>query len=296
MSTARMNTTTHRSHAANAAPGSGHALRRRVLAGIAAGEFCVAYQGIYRVDNGELAQMEALIRWRHPDYGVLLPGAFCETFKDSEVILAITWLVMETVARDIVEWQSNGGARYSVAVNVPPSVAMMPGFAEHMEAICAAHGVAPDCIELELSESEDLARFPGIGKLVQRLRNKGINIAMDDFGTGYACLAALGPVGFGTVKIAKELLADAAGNETTSTVFSSILDLLTRLKVGIVVEGVETPAQAQWLAQWPHVMAQGFFLARPIFGMEHVPGARRSRIQARTHERHAHRIRLADAA
>jgi EAL domain-containing protein (putative c-di-GMP-specific phosphodiesterase class I) len=301
MNTAGMNTTTHRSPAANAAPKFGHALRRRVLDGLRAGEFCVAYQGIYRVDNGELAQMEALIRWQHPEYGVLLPGAFCETFTDDEVIDTVTWFVMDTVARDIALWQSTGGARYPVAVNVPPSVAAVQGFSERMEAICTQHGITPDCIELELSESEDLARFPTMKSLVQRLRNKGVNVAMDDFGTGYSCLAALAPIEFGTVKIAKEMLAEAPNSTNAGMVFSSILSLLTRMQVNVVVEGVETPAQAQWLAQWPHVLAQGFFLARPTFGMDNVPGVRRVNVSPRRRSHghaHGHRgnMRFANAA
>jgi EAL domain-containing protein (putative c-di-GMP-specific phosphodiesterase class I) len=289
-------TTTHRSHAAVAAPKFGNALRRRVLDGLKAGEFCIAYQGIYRVDNGELTQMEALIRWQHPDYGVLLPGAFCAAFDDPEVILAVTWFVMDAVARDIAAWRKHGGAHYRVAINVPPSIAAMSGFVEHMDAVCAAHDITADCIELELSESEDLARFPSMGKLVQRLMARGVNVAMDDFGTGYACLAALGPIGFGTVKIAKELLADAPSCPNASLVFSSVLALLTRLKVAIVVEGVETPAQAQWLAQWPQVLAQGFFLARPAFGIAKVPGARLADRASHAHRALHGGMRLADAA
>jgi EAL domain-containing protein (putative c-di-GMP-specific phosphodiesterase class I) len=286
--------TAHRSHAAVAAPQFGNALRRRVLEGLKAGEFCIAYQGIYRVDNGDLTQMEALIRWQHPEYGVLLPGAFCAAFDDPEVILAVTWFVMDAVARDIAAWRKHGGAHYRVAVNVPPSIAAMPGFIEHMDAVCAAHDITPECIELELTESEDLARFPSMGKLVQRLMAHGVNVAMDDFGTGYACLASLGPIGFGTVKIAKELLSDAPSCPNASLVFSSVLALLTRLNVTIIVEGVETHAQAQWLAQWPQIMAQGFYLARPAFGIAKVPGAR---LADRTHQSHrVSRMRFADAA
>jgi EAL domain-containing protein (putative c-di-GMP-specific phosphodiesterase class I) len=286
--------TAHRSHAAIAGPATGHALRRRVLEGLESGEFCVAYQGIYRVDNGELAQMEALIRWRHPEYGVLLPGAFYEALKDQEVVVAVTWFVMDTVAHDIAAWLEQGGTRYRVAVNVPPSVAAMPGFAEHMDAVCAVHGITADCIELELSESEDLARFPSMGTLVQRFMDRGVNISMDDFGTGYACLSALAPIRFGTVKIAKELMADAPSCANASLVLSSVMSLLTRLEVSIVVEGVETSAQAQWLAQWPHALAQGFFLARPAFGIGKVPGAQTVAAQRRAG--HAQHVRFADAA
>ncbi len=101
MNTASMNITTHRSPTANAAP--------RFWSCIAASrarrpgrprEFRVAYQGIYRVDSDELTQMEALILWQHPQYGMLLPGAFCEAFSDAEVILGVTWFVMDTVARE----------------------------------------------------------------------------------------------------------------------------------------------------------------------------------------------------
>ncbi|SAK88243.1 diguanylate cyclase/phosphodiesterase with PAS/PAC sensor(s) [Caballeronia ptereochthonis] len=270
-----------------------------MLGGLKAGEFRIAYQGIYRVDSGELAQMEALIRWRHPEYGVLLPGAFSEAFKDAEIMLELTWFVMDAVASDIGAWRARGGAHYPVAVNVPPSIAAMPGFAERMESICRAHGITPDCLELELSESEDLARFPGMQNVVRRFRGKGVSIAMDDFGTGYACLGALGPIDFDTVKIAKELLSEAPRSPNACMVFSSVLALLTRLKVAIVVEGVETRAQAQWLAQWPHVLAQGFFLARPAFGMDNVPGVRLAKAISRrgTSRRDGHRgMRFADAA
>jgi EAL domain-containing protein (putative c-di-GMP-specific phosphodiesterase class I) len=299
--TAKITTTEH-DQAAHAAPDSGHALSSRVLQGLRADEFCIAYQGIYRVDTGELQKMEALIRWRHPEYGVLLPGAFCETFKNADVILAVTRYVLDAVARDIAAWLARGGARYPVAVNVPPSVAAIPGFADSVEAVCDAHGISADCIEIELSESEDLTRFPSMPAIVRTFRDKGVNIAMDDFGTGYACLAVLGPIEFGTVKIAKELLADTPRCKNACRVFSSVLALLERLNVSVVVEGVETPAQAQWLAQWPNVLAQGFFLARPAFGIDKVPGAQintmRRAAQKRTHDAHCghHAIRLANAA
>lgn len=293
-----MNRTTHGSPVGHAAPKSDHAIRHRVLEGLKAREFCIAYQGIYRVDNGELAQMEALIRWRHPQYGVLLPGAFHEAFKDAEIMRELTWFVLDAVSADSAAWRARGGAHYPVAVNVPPSIAAMPGFAERLEAICQANGVAPSCIEIELLESEDFVRIPSMSKVVRRLRNKGVSVAMDDFGTGYSCLAALGPIDFGTVKIAKELLERAPHCPNASMVFSSVLTMLMRLNVSVVVEGVETAAQAQWLAQWPHVLAQGFFLARPAFGIANVPGARRPVAMARHGNTRGNGdgMRLADAA
>lgn len=177
-------------------------------------------------------------------------------------------------------------------MNVPPSIAAMPGFADSVQAVCDAHGLGADCIEIELSESEDLMRFPSMPALVQRFRDKGVNIAMDDFSTGYACLAALGPIDFGTVKIAKELLADTPRCPSACMVFSSVLALLERLQVSVVVEGVETPAQAQW----PNVLAQGFFLARRAFGIDKVPGARISKARRASANRAHHGIRLANAA
>lgn len=249
-------------------------MKRRVLEGLGAGEFCMAYQGIYRVDSGELARLEALLRWRHPEFGLLLPGAFQGALADENVMSEVTDFVMNAVSLDIAAWQAHGGAHYPVAINVPPSIAAADGFIERMDGICAAHGVASSALEIELSENQDLARYPSIPKVVQRLRERGVNVAMDDFGTGFACLAALGPVKFGTVKIAKELLAEAPRCPNACTVFWSVLALLTRLNVSVIVEGVQTRAQAQWLAQWPHVLAQGFHLARPLFGIANVPGAR----------------------
>ncbi|MDR5856505.1 EAL domain-containing protein [Caballeronia sp. LZ062] len=288
-----MKTFLSRSHTSTVAAKTADTLKTRVLEGLEAGEFCMAYQGIYRVDSGELAQMEALIRWRHPEFGVLLPGAFHEALEDEEVMLEVTDFVMNAVSHDIATWQASGGAAYPVAINVPPSVAAAEGFAERLDAVCRDHGIAPSSIEVELSENQDLARFPSIAKVVQRLRARGVNVAMDDFGTGFACLAALGPISFGTVKIAKELLAEAPHNADARTVFSSVLALMARLKLSVVVEGVETAAQAQWLAQWPHAFAQGFYLARPAFGIGKVPGARRIRpVDMKQHRV----VPLADAA
>ncbi|VXC97778.1 Diguanylate phosphodiesterase [Burkholderia sp. 8Y] len=288
-----MKTSTLRSHASHVAPKFGHALKARVLEGLEAGEFCMAYQGIYRVDTGELAQMEALLRWHHPEFGLLLPGAFHEALADEEVMVSVTDFVMNAVSLDIATWHASGGATYPVAINVPPSVAASEGFADRLDAVCRDHGIGPASIEVELSESQDLARFPSIAKVVQRLRARGVNVAMDDFGTGFACLAALGPINFGTVKIAKELLAEAPRNPDARTVFSSVLALMARLKLSVVVEGVETAAQAQWLAQWPHALAQGFYLARPVFGMGSVPGARLARPAKVSRHRS---VPLADAA
>jgi EAL domain-containing protein (putative c-di-GMP-specific phosphodiesterase class I) len=288
-----MRTSTLRSYGSAVAPKSDDALKRRVLEGLEAGEFCMAYQGIYRVDSGELAQMEALIRWRHPDFGLLLPGAFHQALDDEEVMIELTDFVMNAVSSDIAAWQASGGAAYPVAINVTPSVAAVEGFSEWLEAVCVAHRIPASSLEVELSESQDMAQFPSLPQVVQRLRSHGVNVAMDDFGTGYACLAALGPIKFGTVKIAKELLAETPRCPNARTVFSSVLALLMRLDVTVVVEGVETPAQAQWLAQWPQALAQGFHLARPVFGMGNVPGARMAlQCNVRPHRT----LPLADAA
>lgn len=260
---------------------------QRVLAGLRAGEFRMAYQGIYSVESGDLARLEALVRWQHPQYGLLLPGAFADTFDDPDVAAELTAFVIDTVCRELAQWQHDGGAVRPVAINVPPSVAATPGFAQRLQDVCRVHGIEPRCLEIELSEGQDLARFPDLPKVVKLLRMHGVGVAMDDFGTGYACLAALCPTGFSTVKVAKELLSAVPACPNACAVVSAVVALMTQLCMTVVVEGVETAAQAQWLAQWPQLLAQGFFLARPSFGIESVPGARTFALDD------AHRMRAA---
>jgi EAL domain-containing protein (putative c-di-GMP-specific phosphodiesterase class I) len=245
-------------------------LEQRVSEGLQAGEFPLAFQGIYNVKSGKLERVEALIRWMHPDYGMLLPDAFLVALDHPLIALQLTYHVIDSACRVIANAQQNGMPVCPVAVNVPPGVVAHEHFAETIMRIARSYDVAPELLELELVETEDATRLLAAPPLTRPLREAGMRLAIDDFGTGYSSLALLSTIDVDTVKVAREVLGSVPGCPRASAVASGVLSMLERLGVTVVAEGVETPALAQWLTQWPKVLAQGFFYARPTFDYSDV--------------------------
>lgn len=246
-------------------------LCQRVRRGLRAGEFALAFQGIYHIRTGALASAEALIRWLHPEYGTLLPDAFISTIEDPLVARDMTYFVANSTSLQLGQWQREGRPMFPVAINVPPSVALSEHFTQHLERIARTNGIAPGLLQIELSEAEDATRVLTSKGLMAGLHDIGVNIAIDDFGTGYSSLAMLSAMNIDIVKLAKELLVEVPTCPRACAVVSAMLNLLQTLRLTVVVEGVETESQAKWLAQWPHVLTQGFYYGRPTFGLANVP-------------------------
>jgi len=240
-------------------------LERRVSEGLRGGEFPLAFQGIYDVKTGKLERVEALIRWMHPDYGMLLPDAFLVALDHPAIALQMTYHVIDSACRALAHARQKGLPVRPVAVNVPPGVVAHEHFPATIMRIVRAHGVEPALLEIELVETEDAARLLAAPPLTRPLREAGMRLAIDDFGTGYSSLALLSTIDVDTVKVAREVLDSVPSCPRASAVASGVLSMLERLGVTVVVEGVETFALAQWLTQWPKVLAQGFFYARPTF-------------------------------
>src|SRR5690349_10531122 len=246
-------------------------LEQPVSEGLLAGEFRLAFQGSYDVQTGKLARVEALIRWMHPDYGMLLPDAFLVALDHPLVALQLTYHVIDGACRALAHAQRQGQRVCPIAVNVPPRVVADEHFPATVMQIARLHGVEPDLLELELVETEDSTRLLAAPPLTKPLREAGMRLAIDDFGTGYSSLALLSTIDVDTVKVAREMLDGVPDNPRASAVASGVLSMLERLNVAVVVEGVETRALARWLAQWPKVLAQGFFYSRPTFDYADVP-------------------------
>jgi len=257
----------------------GDHLCQRVRKGLRAGEFQLAFQGVYHAGTGALSSAEALIRWMHPKNGMLLPSAFIGTIADPVVASEMTHFVIDSTCSQLGSWQREGHSMFPIAVNVPPSLVAKASFAQRLEHCARSHGVVPGLLQVELSEAEDATKILASKGLMDELREIGVRIAIDDFGTGYSSLAMLSALDVDVVKLAKELLVPVPDNPRACEVASAILNLLEKLAMTVVVEGVETAAQAQWLARWPNVLAQGFYYARPIFGLSNIPECKRAPVK-----------------
>jgi EAL domain-containing protein (putative c-di-GMP-specific phosphodiesterase class I) len=238
-------------------------LERRVRGGLRAGEFHLVFQGVYRAASGTLARLEAQVRWTHPDYGALLPGVFMMPLAHPQVAREMALFVIDGVCRELHGCLSSKMALLPVAITVPAQVAILETFAGELTRIARSYGVPANLLEIEVPDSADAARLLSLRTLTAGLRSTGASISLGKWGSGASSLALLGALDVDTITLAPELMAAVPGDPRACVVISAVLDLLDVLDVQVVVNGVETRAQLQWLSSWPKALAQGFLFSRP---------------------------------
>lgn len=239
-------------------------LPETVCAGIEAKEFRVAFQPVVHAFTGRLSGVECLIRWQHPDYGLLLPGSFLDAFHDQRVARETSYLVLESACQQLADWQRAGGVAPSrIMINVQPMQLVDDSLSEQIMTITKSYDVDPSLFELELVETDDVSKVLVRHEFTRSLRRLGVRIALDDFGTGYTSLTVLDRLEVDTVKLARDFLPGIPGSPLACTVLEAILDLFSRLGIGSVVEGVETAEQMAWLARRQDVYVQGYYIGRP---------------------------------
>jgi diguanylate cyclase (GGDEF)-like protein len=238
------------------------ALEARLAGALARDEFVLHYQPKIKIATGELAGLEALLRWRDSEEGLVPPSLFVPLLERSGAIVEVgEWVVQQTV-RDIGAWAESGLENIRVAVNVSPSQLRRRDFVERvLAALSGTHHKGG--VDIEITESmlmQDLEL--SIAKLV-RLREAGMGVAIDDFGTGYSSLKLLARLPVDTLKIDRSFVADITEATTAKTLVSTVVSLGRAFGMRTVAEGVETQAQLQALKQVGCDQAQGYLFARP---------------------------------
>jgi EAL domain-containing protein (putative c-di-GMP-specific phosphodiesterase class I) len=239
-------------------------LAQRVSQGLRAGEFHLMFQGVYDVGTGLLSRAEAQVHWTHPEYGLLLPGVFMAKLAHSDVSYEMGLFIVQTVCRELEIGLARGLQSCPIVIGVPPAVAVNERFASDLIDIARTHGIPPNLLEIELTDSEDAARLLSVRALTADLRDVGVGISYGDFGAGAFALASLGTLEADTVKLSRTLFATVPANERSCTVMAGVLAILASLDVRVIVAGVETAAQARWIAQWPEVLVQGPYVSKPV--------------------------------
>jgi diguanylate cyclase len=221
------------------------------------------YQPKFRLDDNRLVGVEALMRWCDPEYGDIPPTRFIEIAEDSGLIIDLGGWVIRAVCRQLRAWQDLGLA-VPVAINVSAKELLHADPARAIEVEAAAAGVPASLIEVEITESllvKDSARVRGA---LERLRQLGCRIALDDFGTGYSSLAYVTRFPPDRIKIDKAFVHNLDRSESDAAIANAILSLADSLKVTVTAEGIERPAQLEWLRRRGCHEAQGFLLSRPL--------------------------------
>ena len=234
---------------------------------IARNDFELHYQPQIRLADGTLQGLEALVRWRHPERGLVGPGEFI-TFSESRgLITPIGRWVMREACRQLKAWQDEGLAPVPVAVNLSALEFRQRDVAAEIAAVLLETGLAPQYLEIELTESVLIHQTGQVLDTLNAIKALGVGISIDDFGTGYSSLAYLKRYPIDKLKIDRSFVADTPENTDDVAIVTAIIQMGRSLQLQTVAEGVETQAQIDLLAGLGCDLIQGFAVAMPMTGM-----------------------------
>ncbi len=228
------------------------------------GQLQLHYQPVFRLRDGQLAGCEALLRWQHPELGSVSPAQFIPVAEDSGLIVPIGAWVLQQACGQARQWMEAGLALGHMAVNLSGVQIRRDDLASSVQAALASSGLAPERLELEISEAYVMRHAERDLRQLQQLRELGVSLAVDDFGTGQSSLAHLRRLPVGKLKVDRSFMADVDGDEAGATVTRAVIGLGHGLGLTVVAEGVETEAQERFLRAQGCDLVQGFRYARPL--------------------------------
>ena len=244
----------------------------------------LAFQPIVTLASQRVASFEVLLRWDHPELGLVSPAEFVPVAEDAGLIVPIGRWVFERACAQLARWHAQGGdlTQIRLSVNAAVHEIVQTDYCDFIERTIARHGLAPGDITLEITESAILRTDHASRETLDRLRLAGLRLAIDDFGTGYSSLRYIQAFPFDYLKIDGSFVRGKAGELASEPIIAMIVALGTSIGVSIIAEGVETQAQADALFRLGATSGQGFLFGRPVAASA-VPGfvSRRLRVASR---------------
>lgn len=229
-------------------------------------QFKVFYQPKYDIqaDPPRLASAEALIRWKHPELGMISPGEFIPLFEGNGLISVVDNFVWKEAAAQITAWKEKYGFTLPVSVNVSRADVFDPTLVERLAELVESNGLDYGSIKLEVTETAYADDANQVLDVIRRLRERGFEIEMDDFGSGYSSLNMLSDMPVDVLKMDMKFIRNIENSETDRKLVTLILDIAKFLDVSVVAEGVETEGQLAILRSGNCDLVQGYFFSRPL--------------------------------
>ena len=224
----------------------------------------LVYQPQMDIATGRITGMEALLRWQHPDLGLVPPDKFIRIAENSGLIVSIGEWVLRTACAQARKWQDEGLPAVSVAVNVSAVQFRQEGFCELIGRVLRETGLAPQYLELELTESLLLSSADVMFSVFQELKAIGLKLAIDDFGTGYSSLSYLKKFPVSKLKIDRSFIRDVAVNPDDAAITAAIISMAKSLRLKVIAEGVENEAQMSFLRAHQCDEIQGYYFSKPL--------------------------------
>lgn len=226
-------------------------------------EFEVYYQ-VKVNKHAEIVGLEALLRWDHPEFGMVMPSEFIPIAEQGGKISAITQWVIERVSEDLPRLRQWLNKRFRVSINLSGHDLRNSHLFDNIYTVFQSYQVNPEYVEFEVTESAYLENFALSNKFFKRMSNMGCAIALDDFGTGYSSLSYLTQISIDTLKIDKQFIRELETSERSQLVTGAIIDLAKRLSLSVCAEGIEGPFQWQYLTEHGCDQIQGYMFSKPV--------------------------------
>ena len=227
-------------------------------------EFIIHYQPMIEVESRRVTGAEALIRWKHPEFGLMLPDEFIPAAEESGLIVPIGEWVLRTACAQMKQWHRAGHRELHVAVNLSARQFQQNDLTAVVERILHETDLPASSLDLEITESTAMTNADLSLAIMTRLKEMGVHISIDDFGTGYSSLSYLKRFPIDTVKIDQDFVRDLAQGSNDGAIISAVISMARALKLRVVAEGVETEEQLAFLRRQHCETIQGFLYSRPL--------------------------------
>jgi EAL domain-containing protein (putative c-di-GMP-specific phosphodiesterase class I) len=231
---------------------------------LAQDELVLHFQPQKDIATGRISGVEALVRWQHPQAGLLAPAEFIPLAEETGLIVELGEVVLGKACRQMRAWLDQGIPAIRVAVNVSARQFREPSLCDKVSAALSAAGLDPALLELEVTESLIMEDVEGAISRMLELKALGVSLSIDDFGTGYSSLSTLKLFPLSRLKIDRSFIADIPGQSGDMAITAAIVALGQTLDLEVIAEGVETEEQARFLAETGCEMFQGYLFAKPL--------------------------------
>ncbi len=244
------------------------ALESSLRKALAHGELLLHYQPLLDLSTGRVHGVEALLRWEHPETGLVYPGDFMHLAEITSLILPIGVWTLRTACAQVKKWQEDGHPHLCVAVNLSARQFQQPEIVEHVKRALRETGLSARSLDLEVTESHAMQNAEATIHTLRELKALGVRISIDDFGIGYSSLSYLKRLPIDTLKIDQSFVRDITSDPDDAAIATAIIALAHTLKLRVVAEGVETQQQLEFLSTRQCDRMQGFLFSRPLAAAE----------------------------
>lgn len=241
-----------------------HAVVSGIDSAIENGDILIYFQPKYSLKDKKIVGAEALVRWKHPTLGMLSPGIFIPMLEANAAIHQLDYYVWDKTCESVAKWREMGLMHIPVSVNVSRNNFYRDKLWEEILELIDKHGITPDCINIEITETSYMNDPAKIQQIVNKCQESGLSVHMDDFGSGYSSLNVLKDLVFDALKIDLNFLKGLESNERAAIILKSIMDMNKLLKLPVVAEGIETQEQENFLKEIGCEVGQGFLFSRPV--------------------------------